>query len=48
MEYYCQKNYVILMTDGISTMDRNDVLKTINPETKEVRDRDIERAHRNG
>ena len=21
IEYYCQKNYVILMTDGMSTMD---------------------------
>jgi len=29
IEYYCQKNYVILMTDGMSTMDRDPVLKTI-------------------
>ena len=29
MEYYCQKNYVILMTDGISTQDRNSILNTI-------------------
>ena len=29
IEYYCQKNYVILMTDGMSTMDLDPVLKTI-------------------
>jgi type IV pilus assembly protein PilY1 len=28
MQYYCQKNYVIVMTDGMSTQDRNDVLNT--------------------
>jgi len=29
IQYYCQRNYVILMTDGISTEDRNSVLQTI-------------------
>jgi type IV pilus assembly protein PilY1 len=29
MEYYCQKNYVVLMTDGMSTKDRNTILNTI-------------------
>jgi type IV pilus assembly protein PilY1 len=28
VQYYCQKNYVILMTDGISTKDRNEILNT--------------------
>jgi type IV pilus assembly protein PilY1 len=28
IEYYCQKNYVIFMTDGMSTQDRNSVLST--------------------
>jgi type IV pilus assembly protein PilY1 len=28
IEYYCQKNYVILMTDGMSTQDRNSILNT--------------------
>ena len=28
IEYYCQKNYVILMTDGLSTMDRDPILET--------------------
>jgi type IV pilus assembly protein PilY1 len=28
IQYYCQKNYVILVTDGISTMDRNPILGT--------------------
>ena len=41
MEYYCQKNYVILMTDGISTQDRNNVLKTINPATNGDMDGDL-------
>jgi type IV pilus assembly protein PilY1 len=27
IQYYCQKNYIIIMTDGISTKDRNTVLK---------------------
>jgi type IV pilus assembly protein PilY1 len=26
IEYYCQKNYVILMTDGMSTQDKNSIL----------------------
>lgn len=26
IEYYCQRNYAILMTDGISTQDRNSIL----------------------
>jgi len=26
IEYYCQRNYIILMTDGISTQDRNSIL----------------------
>lgn len=29
VEYSCQKNYVILITDGMSTEDRSPVLKTI-------------------
>jgi type IV pilus assembly protein PilY1 len=29
IQYYCQRNYVILMTDGISTRDRNGILDTI-------------------
>jgi type IV pilus assembly protein PilY1 len=28
IQYYCQKNYVILMTDGMSTQDRNTILNT--------------------
>jgi type IV pilus assembly protein PilY1 len=28
IQYYCQRNYVILMTDGISTEDRNSILGT--------------------
>ena len=28
IQYYCQKNYVIIMTDGISTQDRDDILRT--------------------
>lgn len=28
IQYYCQKNYVILMTDGMSTEDRNSILST--------------------
>jgi len=28
MQYYCQRNYVILMTDGISTMDDSSILNT--------------------
>jgi len=28
IQYYCQKNFVILMTDGISTQDRNSILET--------------------
>jgi type IV pilus assembly protein PilY1 len=28
IQYYCQKNYVILMTDGLSTRDRNTILAT--------------------
>jgi type IV pilus assembly protein PilY1 len=28
IEYYCQKNYVIIMTDGLSTVDRNAILNT--------------------
>jgi type IV pilus assembly protein PilY1 len=28
VQYYCQKNYIILMTDGMSTQDRNDILST--------------------
>jgi type IV pilus assembly protein PilY1 len=28
VEYYCQKNYVILMTDGVSTEDANAILNT--------------------
>lgn len=28
VEYYCQKNYVILMTDGVSTQDQNAILNT--------------------
>jgi type IV pilus assembly protein PilY1 len=28
LEYYCQKNYVILMTDGMSTKDKNSILST--------------------
>ncbi|MCC6544612.1 MAG: VWA domain-containing protein [Nitrospirae bacterium] len=29
MQYTCQKNYIIIMTDGMSTEDRSNVLKTI-------------------
>jgi type IV pilus assembly protein PilY1 len=29
IQYYCQRNYIILMTDGISTMDRNSILQSI-------------------
>ena len=29
IEYSCQKNYVILITDGMSTQDRDNVLQTI-------------------
>jgi len=29
IQYACQKNYVILITDGMSTQDRNAVLRTI-------------------
>ncbi len=29
IEYSCQKNYVIIITDGMSTQDQNAVLKTI-------------------
>jgi type IV pilus assembly protein PilY1 len=29
VQYYCQKNYVIIITDGESTMDRNSVLNNI-------------------
>jgi type IV pilus assembly protein PilY1 len=28
IQYYCQRNYVILVTDGISTQDRNPILGT--------------------
>ncbi len=28
VQYYCQKNYVIIITDGESTKDRNDILRT--------------------
>jgi type IV pilus assembly protein PilY1 len=28
VQYYCQKSYVILMTDGMSTQDQNDILNT--------------------
>jgi type IV pilus assembly protein PilY1 len=28
IQYYCQRNYVIIMTDGLSTCDRNNILKT--------------------
>ena len=28
VQYYCQKNNIILMTDGMSTMDRNTILDT--------------------
>jgi type IV pilus assembly protein PilY1 len=28
MQYYCQKNFIIVMTDGISTEDRNSILNT--------------------
>jgi type IV pilus assembly protein PilY1 len=28
IQYYCQKNYTIIMTDGISTEDRNSILGT--------------------
>jgi type IV pilus assembly protein PilY1 len=28
IQYYCQKNYVILMTDGISTKDKNAIMNT--------------------
>jgi type IV pilus assembly protein PilY1 len=28
IQYYCQKNYVIFMTDGMSTKDRNTILNT--------------------
>lgn len=29
IQYSCQKNYIIFMTDGMSTLDRSPVLKTI-------------------
>jgi type IV pilus assembly protein PilY1 len=29
LEYYCQKNYVILMTDGMSTKDKNSILGSV-------------------
>jgi type IV pilus assembly protein PilY1 len=28
VQYYCQKNYVIIMTDGMSTQDQNAILNT--------------------
>jgi type IV pilus assembly protein PilY1 len=28
IEYYCQRNYVIIMTDGMSTQDQNSILST--------------------
>ena len=28
VQYYCQKNYVVIMTDGISTKDQNTILNT--------------------
>jgi type IV pilus assembly protein PilY1 len=29
IEYYCQRNYVVIITDGESTQDRNSILRTI-------------------
>jgi type IV pilus assembly protein PilY1 len=28
IQYHCQRNYVVIITDGESTQDRNDILKT--------------------
>jgi len=38
MEYYCQRNYIILMTDGISTQDRNSILATIGDKDGDLRE----------
>jgi len=38
MQYYCQRNYVILMTDGISTMDRNSILGSIGDTDNDLRE----------
>jgi len=38
IQYYCQKNFVILMTDGISTMDRNSILNTIGDQDGDLRE----------
>jgi type IV pilus assembly protein PilY1 len=38
MQYYCQRNYIILMTDGISTQDRNSILATIGDQDGDLRE----------
>jgi type IV pilus assembly protein PilY1 len=38
LEYYCQKNFVILMTDGISTQDRNSILNSIGDQDGDIRE----------
>jgi type IV pilus assembly protein PilY1 len=41
IQYYCQKNYVIMITDGISTEDRNSVLGSGNlPNYPKIGDQD--------
>ncbi len=41
MQYYCQKNYVIIITDGISTQDRHAVLASGNlPNYPKIGDQD--------
>ena len=38
IQYYCQKNYIILMTDGISTQDRNSILTTVGDQDGDLRE----------
>jgi type IV pilus assembly protein PilY1 len=38
IQYYCQKNYVVIMTDGISTRDINAILNTIGDQDGDQRE----------
>jgi type IV pilus assembly protein PilY1 len=38
IQYYCQRNYVVIMTDGISTRDINDILNTIGDQDGDQRE----------
>jgi type IV pilus assembly protein PilY1 len=38
IQYYCQKNYVVIMTDGISTKDRHSILNTIGDQNSDNRE----------